>query len=161
MGIPSNIIKAIAALYINNIHFMKGGSGTRYAFVALAGVRQGCPLSSTFFVLVTDCIMRALSSVVKYRDMIRGYADDLAVLLENIWVSAPHICRIFETVAQISQLVLNGKKCVVVPLWFFSECAVETTKCGPQAARGPFYEWYPNHTRPCHDHPYEYTVAAI
>ena len=119
LGIPSNIIKAIAALYTNHVHFIKVGSGTRYAFVALAGVRQGCPLSSTFLVFVTDCIMRTLSSVVKCRDMIRGHSDDLPVLLETMWVTAPHICRICETVAQISQLVPNGKKGVVVPLWGF------------------------------------------
>ena len=118
LGIDSRIIRALAALYCNNIHFMKSASGVRFAFVAMAGVRQGCPLSSTIFVIITDCIMRALHSAVKSRDIVRGFADDLATVVDSVWESGPRLCSVFIRIERISRLSLKGKKCVDSPVDF-------------------------------------------
>jgi len=57
--------------------------------------------------------------------MSRGYADDLAMVMYNIWAEAPSVALLFELVASISNLKLNGKKCVIIPLWKFSAPALK------------------------------------
>lgn len=49
ISIPARTIRAIRALYVNNVHYLKCTHGLRFAFVAESGVRQRCPLSSTIF----------------------------------------------------------------------------------------------------------------
>lgn len=49
--------------------------------------------------------------------MVRAYADDIAVVLENLWATAPAIADLFDTYGRISNLRLSGDKCVLVPLW--------------------------------------------
>ena len=120
IGIPKKVIKAIQALYVNNIHFMKCCRNLRFAFIAYSGVRQGYPLSSTIFILVTDCLLNALSLAIGPHDMIRGYADDIGMVIRNIWVRGALISDAFACIARISALHLNGKKCVFIPLWSFS-----------------------------------------
>ena len=120
VGIPACVIKALVALYANNIHYFSCASGLRFAFVARAGVRQGCPLSSTIFVIVTDCMIRALISVIGCGDILRGYADDIALVVSRIWDVGPRISTVFEVIGRVSQLHLNGKKCVFIPLWHYN-----------------------------------------
>ena len=72
IGIPEDVIRAIRGLYINNIHYTRSTSGLRFAFVVLAGVRQGCPLSSTLFILVTDCILNAICQNLGPKDIVMG-----------------------------------------------------------------------------------------
>ena len=50
IGLPKFVISAIKALYANNHHFLKWSGVTQYAFLCMAGVRQGCPLSSALFI---------------------------------------------------------------------------------------------------------------
>ena len=104
----------------SNHHFLKWAGTLQYAFLCSAGVRQGCPLSSALFVIVCDPILRALRAQVPERCLLRGYADDLAMVLHNLWSEAPGIALLFATVSQISCLSLNGKKCVIVPLWRYN-----------------------------------------
>ena len=51
-GIPRYMIRAIQALYCNNLHFTCGARGLSFAFCAGAGVRLGCPLKFLYF---RDC----------------------------------------------------------------------------------------------------------
>ena len=83
IGIPDRVIRSIKALYVNNIHFVNGVFGLQFAFVAASGVRQGCPLSSVLFILVTDCILTALCQTLGPRDILRGYADDIGMVPQN------------------------------------------------------------------------------
>jgi exonuclease III len=117
IGLPAEVIQAIKALYVNNLHFVKGSFGLQFAFVAFSGVRQGCPLSSVLFVLVTDCIFTALSQSTGPRDFLRGYADDIGMIIRNLWESGPEISQMFLRIGRISRLELNGKKCILIPLW--------------------------------------------
>ena len=50
----------------------------RRAFFVDAGVRQGCPLSSTFFILVSDCINRCNHKQLHSNDVLSVFADDTA-----------------------------------------------------------------------------------
>jgi hypothetical protein len=69
------------------------------------------------FVLVTDSIFRALAESIGPRDIIRGYADDIGIVIRDVWEFGPRVSSLFNCVALISQLHLNGKKCVFIPLW--------------------------------------------
>ena len=72
-----------------------------------------------------DPILRAFASILSPRSMSRGYADDLAMVLHNLWREAPCIAVLFDTIAAISCLRLNGKKCVIIPLWRFNVESVQ------------------------------------
>ena len=121
IGIPQFIIKAIQALYANNHHYFRWDGTLLYAFLSAAGVRQGCPLSSALFVVITDPILRAIFRSIPPHCMVREYADDLAVILNDFWRQAPAVAEVFNEVALISCLVLNGRKRVIVPLWRYQE----------------------------------------
>ena len=69
--------------------------------------------------------MRSLFATVSCCDVVRGYADDLAAVLHSVWESGPRLSRLFERVAKLSCLVLNGKKCVFIPLWIYNEREVK------------------------------------
>ena len=58
MGFPAYVIRALQALYADNKHYFGFGGLMTFAFIGLAGVRQGCPASSTLFVTVIDPIIR-------------------------------------------------------------------------------------------------------
>lgn len=87
-----------------------------FAFVALAGVRQGCPLSSTIFVIVTDCICSALIERLGPGSLLRMYSDDICISYKDFCSCAARIARTFDVVGRVSCLYLNGKKCVIVPV---------------------------------------------
>ena len=53
MGFPPYVIRALQALYADNKHFFGLGGLMTFAFIGFAAVRQGCPASSTPFVIVT------------------------------------------------------------------------------------------------------------
>ena len=116
IGLPKHIIRALRALYDSNIHYIRGKRGLMFAFVALAGVRQGCPLSSTIFVIVTDCICNALIWRLGPGSLLRMYADDICISYRDFFLHAARIARTFDVIGQISCLYLNGKKCVIVPV---------------------------------------------
>ena len=56
-----------------------------------------------------------------------AYADDIAMVLRDLWHIGPSICKLFDLVGTISALFLNLNKCVCIPLWNFSECSVRTS----------------------------------
>ena len=91
-----------------------------FAFTSRSGVRQGCPLSSVLFLLVTDCILRALQASMVKPGMLRGYADDLVILMNDFWKSIGTLALQFKFIASISNLCLNIAKCVLVPLWKYN-----------------------------------------
>ena len=117
IGVPPFIIRAIRALYANNIHFTRGSVGLSFAFCAAAGVRQGCPLSSFLFILATDCIIRALAEYLGPEEMIRAYADDIAIVARCFKDACLKLAPVFQCIQKCSCLSLNPKKCVAVPLW--------------------------------------------
>ena len=122
--IPEGIIIAIQALYGNNLHFVKTSSGIRFVFCAESGVMQGSPLSSLIFVLATDCLNRYLKSIVGLEDLMLAYADDIALVLRDVYEKGGALSEAFLFISRISNLVLNAKKCVCVPLWDFEEVNV-------------------------------------
>ena len=86
-----------------------------------SGVRQGCPLSELLFALAVDVLLRKIQKQLRGSETLGAFADDIAVVVENLWKSAPGLRRTFEEFEQISALQLNVKKTVLIPLWKFSD----------------------------------------
>jgi hypothetical protein len=77
-------------------------------------IRQGCPVSPLIFAICGD-LLRRLSHELP-QDLLRAYADDLALVSLDIKKSAPHCSRLFGEFAAISGLYLNLANTVFVPL---------------------------------------------
>lgn len=116
-GIPEHIICAIRNLYANNHHWVRIKGGTFRSVTVLSGVKQGCPLSPTLFILAGEAILRCLRLHVGCGDHISGYADDTAVVLRELLTTAPALACAFRRIAGVTGLELNPRKCIMVPLW--------------------------------------------
>ena len=123
VGVAGGPLQAIKRLYINNLHHIKIKSCVFPSFVATSGVRQGCPLSPLLFCLVADVLLRRLQSMLP-NSFLRAFADDTAAVVQDFDKCAPTILSIFKDFARISNLQLNLKKTVLMPLWESSHAAV-------------------------------------
>ena len=83
-GVPKAQIRALQKIYEDNRYYLKWNGAPRCVFQALSGVRQGCPLSATIYVIVTDSIIRFLLTRLSPWDCLRAYADDLEIVLGNV-----------------------------------------------------------------------------
>ena len=119
LGVPRNVIRAIKQLYKNNVHILRLGRSSMQGLVAQTGVKQGCPLSGLLFVIVCDALLRVLCAASGLRDMTRAYADDVGMVLHNLWASGPQIAKLFNVFEMIAGLRLKAKKCKIVPLWAY------------------------------------------
>ena len=73
------------------------------------------PFASPYAVcaeLLIDCIRMELPSAV-----VRAYADDTAVIVQNLWTDTPKLAKIFAEFGNIANLHLNLSKTVVIPLF--------------------------------------------
>ena len=102
-------------------------------FPMTAGVRQGCPLSPLLYAVCADLLIERIRQKLPSA-VVRAYADDTAVLVQNLWRDAPILANIFEDFEKISNLKLNLNKTVVVPL--FPSPGIDEAK-GILAARVP------------------------
>ena len=116
IGMPPEIMRMIKKLYTNCRHFLRFCGRCKYAFTPKSGTKQGCPLSGTIFVLLLDPIIAALAKTLGPRDVLRGYADDLAVVLFEGMRTLKKISVIFEIVGHISGLKLKITKTILIPL---------------------------------------------
>ena len=55
MGLPDFFVKAVFALYQNNIQSLRISGEVFIGFCVTAGVRQGCPLSGILFCICHQC----------------------------------------------------------------------------------------------------------
>ena len=81
-----------------------------------AGVRQGCPLSPLLYAVCAELLIERIRMELPSA-VIRAYADDTAVLVQNLWEDTPTLARIFTDFGNISNLQLNLNKTVVIPLF--------------------------------------------
>ena len=120
IGMPSAMIKCLQLFYRANAHFIKAGKGYFRSFSAANGVRQGCPLSGILFVLCVDLLLRRTSHLLRGDSVVRGYADDTALVIEDYVKELPMLCQTFEQFRAISGLELNVEKTFFIPLWRYS-----------------------------------------
>ena len=100
-------------------------SGAIYeGFPIQAGVRQGCPLSGSLFVLVFHCVLLELdlrlasSSFTFFKPETSAYADDVAVVAEDLLIAAPIIQQVFDLATLAINLRLKPQKSIIVPCIF-------------------------------------------
>ena len=105
----------------------------------LAGILQGCPLSSFIFVLVFDPILWHLSEVLEQpaRGTFRACADDIGLILRHI----AHLCHLrvpFQAAKAFANLALHPYKAMVVPCspWSALVSLVSSCRCGPEFSQG-------------------------
>jgi hypothetical protein len=68
--------------------------------------------------------MRALRFFLGPAIMIKAYADDIVIVVQDLFADVHRIQYVFKRYAEISGLLLNTNKCVIIPLWLFDEQAV-------------------------------------
>ena len=97
--------------------------GSRWGWIhPRRGVRQGCPAAAITFALALDPIFRWLADkALSMGNDIRGYADDLALFLQDYRTDMPRIALAFEFISKMAGLTLKIPKCVVVVLGTVSE----------------------------------------
>jgi hypothetical protein len=117
MGIDEAFINVIKLFYINNEHILKIGGCQVQGIIARSGVRQGCPLSGIIFAIIVDVLVRRINLLLQQDESVGAFADDIAVVVKNLWVSMPALQNLFSEFHAISGLALNVQKTVAIPLW--------------------------------------------
>ena len=112
IGLPMQHCNAIQALF-NNAHcFTTTDRSNPLRIDFHAGVKQGCPLSPTLFILLMDVLHDMIFSTTKVH--IRLYADDVAIGAKNLIPYLPTLKRCFHIFAKATGLQLNAAKTVFV-----------------------------------------------
>lgn len=102
-------IDVVKLLYRNNWHLLKIGGSTYNGIQVNSGVRQGCPLSGLLFAICIDVFLLKIQRVLRRDECVGAFADDIAVVLGDFWLSAPALQRIFVEFHEISALALNAR----------------------------------------------------
>ena len=116
-GVDADYIRAIKLFYKHNKHIMKLKGLEFEGPLVESGVRQGCPLSGLLFAIAVDVLLRKLQKHLHNDEELGAFADDIAVVVSNVWTTMPILRRIFDEFEQISALKLNIRKTVLIPLW--------------------------------------------
>ena len=74
----------VQALYDNNRCTVQTNGTQAEGFKMTAGVRQGCPLSPLLYAICAELLIERFRMEIPSA-VIRAYADDTAVLVQNIW----------------------------------------------------------------------------
>ena len=113
---PDNALNLIAALYDNSYCNIQHNGQQGTPFHLSAGVRQGCPLSPLLYAAVAEVLLDNLEQHCP-GTLVRAYADDTALVIEDLWSEGPVLATLFHQFAQISGLHLNIRKCNIIPLF--------------------------------------------
>ena len=100
-------------LLSNNTH---RPSGT--PFDISAEVRQGCLLSPVLYAVVAEVLLDNLEAKCP-GTLVTAYADDTALVVEDIWTEGPIVSRLLVQFQEISGLRLNLIKCIFIPTIFY------------------------------------------
>ena len=116
IGLPTSATNPIASLYDESYCRIQHNGNIGQAFDMKAGVRQGCPLSPLIYAVVAEVLLDNLEHHCTQL-VVRSYADDTAIVVEDVWTEGPMISQLFAQLHAISGLALNVHKCVLIPLY--------------------------------------------
>ena len=112
IGLPLGYCNAIQALFHNAYCLTTTDRSNPIRIDFHAGVKQGCPLSPTLFILLMDVLHDMITNSIKVH--IRLYADDVAIGSPNLIPHLPKLKKIFKAFAAATGLHLNTAKTVCV-----------------------------------------------
>jgi exonuclease III len=120
MGVPDYILNTILKLYTGCNAFLMFGGVRVGSLPICSGIKQGCPLSGSIFALAIDPLIRKiLAASVLHPIRVTAFADDIAIVIGNLFLQLPDIMTIFASWGVVSALVLNPLKTAILPLWHF------------------------------------------
>ena len=67
--------------------------------------------------MCADVLIRELATHIRGDEVLRAFADDTAMVVENYARSMPGLSVVFQEFQSISALSLNIRKTVCIPLW--------------------------------------------
>ena len=110
LGFDSDYINIIKSLFHNAFCYSSSARDSTITFSS--GVKQGCPLSPTLFIAITDVLIDMLEHHAEVD--VKFYADDAAVGSEDITPKLSKIKECFDVFASHTGLVLNPSKTAMV-----------------------------------------------
>jgi hypothetical protein len=107
IGIPEWMMNIIEIALLENSSKLYEGT-----FNSVSGVRQGCPLSGYLYIIIFDLLINEISKVDGVK-LIRGYMDDLGIVIDNeeAFVKVRKIIQLYEEATGAS---LNTFKSIIV-----------------------------------------------
>ena len=116
-GIPQPMLQAIRALYHNNVAQIKIVTPTASSIRLQRGIRQGCPLSGTLWILLFDPILRYMMQHFGPSTSLVAYADDIGLATSRMLDTLRMLITIINLIDKLAGLSMNWDKVVVIPLW--------------------------------------------
>jgi endonuclease/exonuclease/phosphatase family metal-dependent hydrolase len=118
MQFPEWLIDIIKRLYgVCSIELLYGAV-SHQPFCALAGIKQGCPLSGTLFALALDPFLRMIClTIPAHLGMVTAFADDIAIVALHMFDVLLALAPVFAVLQAAACLEVNPKKTIVIPLW--------------------------------------------
>jgi ribonuclease HI len=108
VGLPAEYVTGIKELFRDAHCFTNFKSRVPERINFESGVKQGCPLSPTLFILIADVLIDMLKKVAKVD--VKFFADDGAIGAENIIPRLRHIKTCFEVFRVYTGLEMNVSK---------------------------------------------------
>lgn len=120
-GVPEVLVKYVETSYRNSTTIVEVPGGRSGRIVVTRGVRQGDPMSTIIFSLVTDRILRSIPQTVGYQ-MAQGhlinavaYADDICLVSSSTTGMSVALAAAEKT-ASLQGLAFNTSKCVATSI---------------------------------------------
>ena len=104
-----NIIRSL----FHNAHCYTNFKGAKPSKIHFnSGVKQGCPLSPTLFIMVVDVLIDMLESIGGIDP--RMFADDTSIVSDDITLHLPQIKATFATFKKYTGLEMNAAKSAII-----------------------------------------------
>ena len=113
-GVPQQAMNSFKFCYQQSRCRIAMKGDTFEGFALEAGVRQGCPLSPLVYALVAEVLLDRLEQQVE-GIFVRAYADDTALIVQDLEAATPKLENLFQEFECISGLRLNLTKSIIVP----------------------------------------------
>ena len=95
LGIDRSCIEIVHMFHQNNRHLLNLHSSLFDGVEVRSGLRQGCPSSGLFFAICIDVLLGRIEALLHRNEAIGAFADDIAVVVENVWTSATSLQTLF------------------------------------------------------------------
>ena len=111
MGLPVNFIRLIRSLHSNSRGTICFKNLLFDVLGIFTGVKQGDPSAMQLFILGYDPLIRFISAALSpVEHILLPYCDDLAVIVENVFLAWQILLKCFEIISKVSSLHINTDK---------------------------------------------------